>query len=78
MISMKILRGALCGAMLIALHQAGTGVGFPAQALKRSTPYADAKPIFDALRPELLPAELRDAADREIPDRHPPRELVRA
>ena len=63
---MKILRGALCGAMLIALHQAGTGVGFPAQALKRSTPYADAKPIFDALRPELLPAELRDAADREM------------
>ena len=62
---MKMFRGALCGVMLIALHQLGTGVGVPAQALKLFTPYADAKPIFDALRPELLPAELRDAADRE-------------
>ena len=35
---MKTLRGALCGAMLIALHQAGTGVGFPAQALKHLPP----------------------------------------
>ena len=58
-------RGALCGAMLLALHQAGTITGLSAQALKQFTPYSEARPIFDALRSDLLPAELRDASTRE-------------
>ena len=60
-----VFRGALCGAMLIALHQAGAITGLTAQALKQSTPYSEAQPIFDALRSDLLPVELRDAATRE-------------
>jgi hypothetical protein len=58
-------RGALCGAMLLALHQVATISGLSAQALKQLTPYSDAQPIFDALRSDLLPVELRDAANRE-------------
>jgi hypothetical protein len=60
-----VFRGVLCGAMLLALHQAGTITGLTAQALKQLTPYSEAKPIFDALRSDLLPAELRDASTRE-------------
>ena len=60
-----VFRGALCGAMLLALHQAGAIAGLTAQALKQSTPYSEAQPIFDALRSDLLPVELRDAATRE-------------
>jgi len=60
-----VFRGALCGAMLLALHQAGTITGLTAQALKQFTPYSEAQPIFDALRSDLLPAELRDASTRE-------------
>jgi len=60
-----VFRGALCGAMLFALHQAGTITGLTAQALKQFTPYSEAQPIFDALRSDLLPAELRDAPTRE-------------
>lgn len=51
--------------MLLALHQAGTITGLTAQALKQFTPYSEAQPIFDALRSDLLPAELRDAPTRE-------------
>jgi hypothetical protein len=40
-------------------------LGAQQQGAKSFTPYSDAKPIFDALRPEFLPMELRDAADRE-------------
>ncbi|HEY5617118.1 MAG TPA: class I SAM-dependent methyltransferase [Vicinamibacterales bacterium] len=65
MLMKTAFHGALCGAMLLALHQAGTSAGLPAQALKRFTPYSDAKPIFDSLRPDLLPVELRDPATRE-------------
>jgi hypothetical protein len=51
--------------MLLALHQVGTITGVTAQALKQYTPYSEAKPIFDALRSDLLPSELRDASTRE-------------
>jgi hypothetical protein len=61
----RLFRAALCGAFVLALHQAGTIAGLSAQALKQFTPYSEAQPIFDALRSELLPAELRDAATRE-------------
>jgi hypothetical protein len=59
------LCGVLCGAMLIALRQDFTGAGVLAQGLKRTVPYSEAIPIFDALRADLLPAELRDPATRE-------------
>jgi hypothetical protein len=51
--------------MVLALHQAGTITLLTAQARKQFTPYSDAQPIFDALRTELVPAELRDASSRE-------------
>ena len=60
-----VFRGVLCGAMLLALHQAGPITRPTAQALKQFTPYSEAQPIFDALRSDLLPAELRDAPTRE-------------
>jgi hypothetical protein len=60
-----VFRAALCGAMVLALHQAGTIPVPTAQALKQFTSYSEAKPIFDALRSDLLPAELRDASSRE-------------
>ena len=64
--SMKTaFRGVVCGAMLLALHQVGTIAGLSAQATRHFASYADAKSIFDALRSDLLPAELRDASNRE-------------
>ena len=60
-----VFRGAVCGAMLLALHQVPTGVGLPAQSVRRFVPYSDVAPIFDALRADLLPEDLRDPATRE-------------
>jgi hypothetical protein len=60
-----VLRGVVCGAVLLALHQPGTMAGLSAQAMRHFASYSDATSIFDALRSDLLPAELRDAANRE-------------
>lgn len=60
-----VFRGALCGAMFFALHQVGTITELCAQVLKQFTPYSEARPLFDALRSDLLPAELSAASTRE-------------
>src|SRR5262245_38913126 len=60
-----VFRVALCGAMVLALGHAGTLPELTAQTTKQFTPYSEAQPIFDALRSDLLPAELRDASSRE-------------
>jgi hypothetical protein len=60
-----VLRGVLCGALLLALHQIEAFAGLSAQAARQFASYSDAQAIFDALRSDLLPAELRDASNRE-------------
>ena len=51
--------------MLLALHQVGTIAGLSAQATRQFASYSDTKSIFDVLRSDLLPAELRDVSNRE-------------
>ena len=36
------------------------------QSVKANVPYSDAKPVFDVLREDLLPAELRGRTPAEI------------
>ena len=45
--------------------------GAPAQAARAFIPYADARPIFDAVRADLLPPDLRDLAPAEREARWP-------
>src|SRR5258705_2242820 len=53
--------------LLIALLFAGAGIAFArAPAGKTSIPFADARPIFQALQPQLWPADLRSKTPAEI------------
>lgn len=46
-------------------------LGAPAQSARTFIPYADARPIFDAVRADLLPPDLRDLAPAEREARWP-------
>lgn len=64
---MLLQRSAVYAAVVLAAPGMLTGAAQPDASAPRNMPYADARPVIDALRPDLLPEPLRglDPAARE-------------